>query len=225
MSATVVATQTVGPLTRLVQLEVAGGLGFVGGQYLIVDSGVTLPNGKRAKRAYSIVSADVEQQRVQLAVKRLGGPGSAFLHAVEPGDQVPFSGPWGKLLPDDARPRRTLVLATDTGITAALGLVRGERFEPQIAGARLVWIVSPEERFLPDGLVRELLPRGLRYERVVAADRDAAAQAVAAEAAGCDSAFLTGDGAVIYPLREALPVPRDAVRLEAFFNNPERRSA
>jgi ferredoxin-NADP reductase len=36
-------------------------LGFVGGQYVIVDTGVVLPNGKAAKRAYSILSSDDQQ--------------------------------------------------------------------------------------------------------------------------------------------------------------------
>ncbi|HEX4456456.1 MAG TPA: oxidoreductase, partial [Polyangia bacterium] len=44
--------------TRLVELEPAESLDFVGGQYIIVNSGITLPDGKVAKRAYSFVSAD-----------------------------------------------------------------------------------------------------------------------------------------------------------------------
>src|SRR5947209_5097689 len=90
---------------RLLELEPSAPLGFVGGQYLIVDSGQLLPSGKAAKRAYSILSSDARQDRFQIAVKRIeGGPASNFLHAVEPGAEVPFSGPWGKFLPDDARP-------------------------------------------------------------------------------------------------------------------------
>src|SRR5258708_14806264 len=99
-------------------------LGFVGGQSLIFDTGLGRENGKAVKRAYSLLSADAEQQRFQIAVQRLPqGPGSGFFHAAQPGAEVTFSGPWGKFLPDDGRPRPTLLVATASGITAALGLL------------------------------------------------------------------------------------------------------
>ena len=40
---------------RALVLAMPEPLGFVGGQYLIVDSGLTLPSGKAAKRAYSLL--------------------------------------------------------------------------------------------------------------------------------------------------------------------------
>ena len=61
--------------TRVVELEMSEPLAFIGGQYVIVDSGRVLPTGKAVKRAYSLVSSDAEQRRFQLAVKRLAtGP-------------------------------------------------------------------------------------------------------------------------------------------------------
>src|SRR5437868_5868707 len=124
--ARVIAVEDVAPLTRAVTLAPAERLDFIGGQYLIVNSGATLPDGKLAKRAYSIISPDARQDELVLAVRRIGaGPASSFMHELKPGDVVPFSGPWGKFLADDARPRRsTWLVATDTGITAALGLAR-----------------------------------------------------------------------------------------------------
>src|SRR5947199_337345 len=93
------AAEQPGPIRSLAPSEP---LGFVGGQYLIVDSGVMLPNGKAAKRAYSILTSDADQARFQIAVKRLGnGPGSTFMHEAQVGTEIPFSGPWGKYLPDD----------------------------------------------------------------------------------------------------------------------------
>src|ERR1044071_8068207 len=84
----------VGADSRLVQLRVSEPLGFTGGQYIIVDSGLTLPSGKAAKRAYSILSSDADQRRFQIAVKRIpGGPVSGFLHQIDIGQVVAFSGP------------------------------------------------------------------------------------------------------------------------------------
>jgi hypothetical protein len=37
-----------------------------------------------------------------------------------------------------------------------------------------------------------------------------------------ETLFLSGDGALLYPLRDALG--SDTTRLEAFFNNPEKKS-
>src|SRR5204863_5578748 len=103
--------------TRLLELEASEPLGFTGGQYIIVDTGLVLPNGKAVKRAYSIMSAEGEQRRLRLAVTRIpGGPGSAFLHEAPVGTTLKFSGPWGKLMPDGSG-GATAMLATDTGIT------------------------------------------------------------------------------------------------------------
>jgi ferredoxin-NADP reductase len=98
------AAASVGPDTRLLDLALAEGdsLGFIGGQYVIVDSGLASPHGKAARRAYSILSSDDEQTHFQLAVKRIGtGLGSSYLSDVAVGAQIAFSGPWGKLFPPE----------------------------------------------------------------------------------------------------------------------------
>ncbi len=222
--------------TRVLTFEVAGEpLGFVGGQYLIFDTGLVREDGKAVKRAYSLLSADAEQQRFQIAVQRLPqGPGSGFFHAAQPGAEVAFSGPWGKFLPDDARPRPTLLVATDSGITAALGLLRGRAFAPQRAQSRLLWLIDPAAGLLPEELVRfacaelavetaiEIVPPPGHPERIVTA-RAAVQRALAPRP---ESVFLSGDGAVLYPLRDDLAsagVDEAAIRLEAFFNNPQRK--
>src|SRR5258708_1735563 len=211
-------------------------LGFVGGQYLIFDTGLVREDGKAVKRAYSLLSAAAEQQRFQIAVQRLPqGPGSGFFHAAQRGAQVAFSGPWGKFLPDDARPRPTLLVATDTGITAALGLLRGRAFAPQRSHSRLLWLGDPAASFLPEELVRracaelpvqvtiENFPPPGHPERIATA---AAAARRALAAGRPESVFLSGDGAVLYPLRDDLAaagVDEAAIHLEAFFNNPQRK--
>ena len=48
----------------------------------------------------------------------------------------------------------TLVLAIDTGITAALGLVQGARFQTLAAEAIVIWLRTTPDYFLPETLVR-----------------------------------------------------------------------
>jgi ferredoxin-NADP reductase len=237
-TARIVEARLLGPATRLLTLEFGpelGSLGFVGGQYLIVNSGVVLPGGKLAKRAYSILSADERQECVQLAVKRIdNGAGSSFLHAAAVGASFEFSGPWGKYLPDDSRPRPTWLIATDTGITAALGLVRGGKFAPQRASTSLVWLVQSADYFLPEPFVHEAASGvTVQIERIPPVghpERLAVAQSVLdrlLRRGRPESVFLSGDGAVLYPLRDRLGtagISPDQVRLESFFNNPERRA-
>jgi ferredoxin-NADP reductase len=231
------AATALGPDTRLLELELAGDepLGFVGGQYVIVDSGLVLPNGKAAKRAYSILSADSDQRRFQLASKRIpGGLGSGFLHELPAGAEVKFSGPWGKLHPPDGAAGPTLVLATDTGITAALGLVCGRRFQALLATTALLWLRTSPGYFLPEDLVRARLPGALASADVgdlPPIDHPERVPWVRVRLRGLvqpgrlGQAFIAGDGAVNYALLDDLvaagvPATRDSV--ESFFNMPKK---
>jgi ferredoxin-NADP reductase len=235
--ARVVRARDVGGATRLVELELAEPLGFVGGQYVIVDSGRTLPSGKAAKRAYSILSSDEEQGRIELAVLRIpGGAVSGFVHEIEPGLEIRLSGPWGKL---GLAPRENgpiLVLATDTGITAALGLVRSRRFAPLLDRSEVVWLREDGGDFLGDELVRERLGAAcpLAIDALPPVDhpeRVAHTRALLRRRLGrgpLAQALLAGDGAVNYALLDDLvaagvPTTRDDV--ESFFNMPKKAAA
>jgi ferredoxin-NADP reductase len=233
-------TRTVGPAARVLDLALAAEdpLGFVGGQYVIVDTGVDLPNGKRAKRAYSVVSSDREQREFRLVVKRLdGGPGSNAMHAMAPGGTLTFSGPWGKYVVDPIAPAGVpagaLVFATDTGITAAIGLLRGGAFAGAGPAVRLVWYTCGEDDFVGEAFVREALGQlaeQLSIEPAPAVGHpERADHAIACALRGSPpgAAFLSGDGAVVHPLRDALVglgVPGELVRIESFFNNPARKA-
>lgn len=235
--ATVTAAEMIGRDTRMLELACDEPLGFVGGQYVIVDSGQVLPSGKAVKRAYSVLSPDREQQRFRIAVKRIpDGPGSSYLHGVEVGGTIRFSGPWGKLHPAPDAAGRTLVLATDTGITAALGLVQSARFRPLAPSTVLIWLQPSPDEFLPPALVGELLPRDLGEVRFAAVppigdpERIPHARAVLAgvlERGPLGQGFVAGDGAINYALLDDLiaagvAATRDSV--ESFFNMP-RKSA
>ena len=95
-----VSAENIGAYTRLLNFEIQQEpLGFAGGQYIIVHTGAPEIAGKAVKRAYSILSSDREQARVQIAVRRIG-PGSDSMHALPVGGAMSFSGPWGKYRSD-----------------------------------------------------------------------------------------------------------------------------
>ncbi|MGK4007860.1 FAD-dependent oxidoreductase [Sorangium sp. So ce1036] len=231
--------EPLGQGARLLRVERADGaaLGFAGGQYVIINTGVTLPGGKLAKRAYSLLSSDAEQRAVEIAVKRIGaGPGSNVLNDIAVGGELEWSGPWGKLRLPDGFSGRALVVATDTGITAALGIARGAA----AAGAErldLLWLVESDAYFVSERFVRDRLPAAAHlsiasgFPPVGHPERPARAAAIAGElfAAGpCDAILCAGDGAVLYPLRDrlvSLGAPEGGVVLESFFNNPLKKSA
>lgn len=231
--------EPLGQGARLLRVERVDGaeLGFAGGQYVIVNTGITLPGGKLAKRAYSLLSSDAEQRAVEIAVKRIGaGPGSNVLNDIDVGAELDWSGPWGKLRLPPGFSGRALLIATDTGITAALGIARSAA----VAGAAqldLLWLVESEDYFLSEPFVRERLPAAVRL--TVAGDlppvghpeRPARACALVGEqhlAAGpYDAVLCAGDGAVLYPIRDrlaSLGAPEGSVLLESFFNNPLKKS-
>jgi ferredoxin-NADP reductase len=238
-TARVTATRPLTDEVQLLDLELTDGgpFGFRGGQYLIVNTGVVLEGGKLAKRAYSLLSSDTGQSRVQIAVKRLdGGPGSAAMHALKTGDELSFSGPWGKLVPEPESPGAALVVCTDTGITAGLGLACAEAFAPFHERSAFLWYVERGD-FLPLSFVRERM--GQLADRLIVVDAlpvrhpERAAHAGDAvrrhlEANGAPAqALLAGDGHLIFPLRDALvaaSAPEEGVRLEAFFHNPARKA-
>jgi ferredoxin-NADP reductase len=229
-------------------------LGFIGGQYIIIDSGLTLPNGKAAKRAYSIASSDSDQTRFDLVARRIdGGICSNYLHELEVGATLKFSGPWGKFLPvaldvdaqlertsAPAVPRSTWVVATDTGITAALGLVAGRAFRERRAQTTLLWLSAGADDFVSRDFVRDRLAAldvsgGLGEVRwgdlpPVNHPERVAAGLVHFEALRRtpppERVYLAGDGALLYPFAQALALAglaESQVAIESFFNVPVKK--
>jgi ferredoxin-NADP reductase len=236
--ARLVKAERLGPEARLLTFVLAEGeVGFSGGQYVIVNTGIELPGGKLAKRAYSILSSDADQREFQIAVRRVGeGLGSNFMHRIEVGAQLPFSGPWGKFVSNGASAGPRLVFATDTGITAALGLLQGLGSHTLADATKAVWLIESDDYFLPPAFVQSLLTRRCQNFGVAAAREVGDATRVDSaltilerllDSTPPSTAFLAGDGAVIYPLRDRLiaaGMQRESIRLEAFFNNPERKA-
>jgi hypothetical protein len=226
----VVGGLALGPRTRAIAVECAEGGAFdaAGGRYVIVHTGAVI-DGKAIKRAYSLVPVDGARSVFEMVVKRLDdGPGSGALHDAAVGAELAFSGPWGKLVPEEGLPAGALFVATDTGITSALGLV--EQHRP--ADAEVLWLREESDPFLDVSYVRARVEgAGARFATsalppVRASDRAAVGFALVdgsvAERAP-PLVVATGDGAIVHPLIDRLrPTP---VRIECYFHNPEKKVA
>jgi ferredoxin-NADP reductase len=238
--ATLIEAEHMGNDTRLLSFRMVDGeLGFVGGQYIIVDTGIPMAGNKIAKRAYSIISADNEQRKFKLAVRRIGeGPGSNYIHSLQPNAELRFSGPWGKFTTSRETEDSSLIFATDTGITAALGLLHSQAMADARNRVRLIWLAQSDRYFLPfDFVVGALDLVGARNLAIVEAPPVASPERVkkaldvldqALSSVKPTSAFLSGDGDVVFPIRDRLVragLLNESVRLECFFNNPQRKAA
>jgi ferredoxin-NADP reductase len=81
--------------------------------------------GATIKRSYSIASAPDGSPRFEIAVTRVeGGPASSWLHAVNPGVVLPFSGPQGFFTRPLESAAPSLMIATGTGVTPLRSMLR-----------------------------------------------------------------------------------------------------
>src|SRR5258708_1245559 len=165
----IVASREAGPATRAIEIECVVGESFanVGGRYVIVHTGLTVGD-KAVKRAYTLLPVADVPHRAQLTVKRLeGGPGSNALHGLPAGAELTFSGPWGKLVAANGLAPRTLLVATDTGITSALGIVAQAVASGSQRPSAVLWLRTPDEEFLPVDDVRiGIEDAGVRFASV-----------------------------------------------------------
>ena len=113
------------------------GFRFENGQFVMIGLQVPQPDGTQRPlmRAYSIASANWEEQLEFFSIKVADGPLTSRLRHVQPGDTVLISRkPTGTLLLADLLPGRNLyLLATGTGLAPFLALVKDpetyERFD------------------------------------------------------------------------------------------------
>jgi hypothetical protein len=224
----VVAAAALGSGTRTLDVECVSGepLQPGRGKYIIMATGA-MAGDRPVKRAYSLVPIPEEPARARLTIKCLG-PGSTALHEAPIGTELGFSGPWGKLVPETGLEGPALVVATDTGITSALGIVGG-------TGVReVLWMIASDETFLdPEDVRARIEGAGVRFvclripsvgdpRRLTLAWDHVDARLAETRAA---VVLAAGDGAVIDPLRERLAGRVGGFRLECFFNNPQRKIA
>ncbi|EQA35455.1 oxidoreductase, FAD-binding domain protein [Leptospira inadai serovar Lyme str. 10] len=143
-------------------------LNFVGGQYIIINSGKMTADGKQLKRAYTILSNDAEQSTFQLLIRRVdSGNVTAHLRNIAIGTDLEFSGPWGKFVGNAKWPKQgpALLIATDSGITSSLSLLACPKFRDRVNFSKLVWLLSStEEQNLVEWVRREILSKNANVE-------------------------------------------------------------
>ena len=113
------------------------GFRFDNGQFVMIGLAVEQPDGapKPLMRAYSIASANWEEQLEFFSIKVANGPLTSRLQHIEPGDSILIGRkPTGTLLISDLDPGRNLyLLGTGTGLAPWLGVIKDpetyERFE------------------------------------------------------------------------------------------------
>jgi ferredoxin/flavodoxin---NADP+ reductase len=113
------------------------GFRFDNGQFVMIGLQVAQPDGgsRPLLRAYSIASANWEEQLEFFSIKVPNGPLTSRLRDIAPGDTLLIGRkPTGTLLVDDLRPGRNLyLLGTGTGLAPFLAIVKDprtyERFE------------------------------------------------------------------------------------------------
>jgi Na+-transporting NADH:ubiquinone oxidoreductase subunit F len=104
-----------------VRLISPGEVEFKPGQYVQVNCDV---GGQREYRAYSIASSPDETGVVELNVKRVPeGLVSAWLHTLEEGDRIEFSGPYGDFFLDMDSQRRIICVAGGVGLAPLRSIV------------------------------------------------------------------------------------------------------
>jgi ferredoxin--NADP+ reductase len=147
------------------------GFRFDNGQFVMLGLEA---EGRPLLRAYSIASANWEEQLEFFSIKVPNGPLTSRLQHVRPGDQVLLSRkPTGTLLISDLKPGRNLyLLATGTGLAPFLAVIKDpetyQRFERIIVthGVRRVGDLAyadyirrelPHHEFLGEQIGRQLL--------------------------------------------------------------------
>lgn len=118
------------PTVRELTLDAGREFRFVPGQW--VSLRLPQPNGEEIARAYSIASAPRDDGRFDLAVTRVdGGPGSEFLHAIEPGATLRMTHAQGFFTLEPAA-RPILLVATGTGISPLRSMLIAGARDPEV---------------------------------------------------------------------------------------------
>lgn len=109
---------------------------FQAGQWVNLHFPTVDEQGHALKRAYSIASPPLGTPRFELAVTHVDdGPGSSYLHAMQPGELLEARGPFGHFVrAGEGAPAPALFIATGTGLAPFRAMVhdaaRAGRAEP-----------------------------------------------------------------------------------------------
>lgn len=130
-------------------------LRFKNGQFVMIGLEV---NGKPLMRAYSIASANYEEELEFFSIKVQDGPLTSILQKVQVGDEILVSRkPTGTLVLDDLLPGKNLwLLSSGTGLAPFLSVIRDpetyERFEKVIVvhGTRYISELAYQDLILDE---------------------------------------------------------------------------
>ena len=246
--ATIKKITQVQPHTRIFYMTTQEELGFVGGNWIMLDPGIVLKNGQTAKRAYSIMSSDSDQKNFIIAIKLLPqGTASNHIYAeAKVGSQFKISGPYGK----DFRIHETdpispiVIIATDTGITAALGIALSKASQPYIEkNIKLLWFVESDSYFLDFDFVKKQVPEKIRNnfrihkiagtntpeERSIQANhifQNSLSGLVYPKKLKDALFFLSGDKTILSAFEKVLledGVGREKIRMDVFFDTAKKQ--
>jgi ferredoxin-NADP reductase len=92
---------------------------YKAGQYLMMSAEI---DGKKESRAYSIASAP-QDEAVEI-VFRVVGPFTKYLDTLKVNDTIKVIGPFGHLTTETAKEKNLIFIATGTGISPLLSMVR-----------------------------------------------------------------------------------------------------
>jgi len=227
--AVVIGGALVAPGVRRLRLRLLGPdrLGQRAGQYILLHA--RAPDGGVVKRAYSIATPPAEDPDFGLCVRLIPGrPASEFVHAVTPGTEVSFTGPWGKFVVED-RTRDLTLVATGTGISCTGAIVEDRLGQNGPGRVRLLWGLRHEADLHDLGRLGALARAhpGFSYNIVLSRPgpawtgcRGRVTDLLRNEVQPDSLYYLAGNGAMIADAEELLTaagVPPASVRKEVFF--------
>lgn len=227
--AVVVGGEIVAPGVRRLRLRVfdAERLGHRAGQYILLHARAA--DGTVVKRAYSVASAPGNSPEFALCVRLIPDrPASSFVHAVAPGTEVSFTGPWGKFVVDDEVGDLVLV-ATGTGISCTGAILEDELATPRARRVRLLWGLRHDTDVHGVAGLDALARTHPRFSYAITRSQPSGAwrgargrvtDALRAEARSDALYYLAGNGGMIADAEDILTgagVPATAVRKEVFF--------
>jgi len=227
--AVVIGGELVAPGVRRVRLRVLDSerLGHRAGQYILLHARAA--DGSVVKRAYSIATPSALDPEFGLCVRLIPGqPASEFVHAVTPGTEVSFTGPWGKFVVEDQTGDLTLV-ATGTGISCTGAIVEDHLARGGAGRVRLFWGLRSESDVHGLTRLQELARAHPNFSYTIALSQPGPAWTggrgrvtglLRSEIRPVPLYYLAGNGAMIADAEELLAaagVPPASVRKEVFF--------
>ncbi|MFZ8934519.1 MAG: FAD-dependent oxidoreductase [Bacteriovoracaceae bacterium] len=231
--AKLIQRQKINETTHLLTFKAIEELKFIGGQFIIIDSGLKNEEGKPYKRTYSLLSEDSNTTEFQIAYKVLekGIVTNQYLNQLKEDDIITFSGPWGKFLKDENYFGQgdIFVLATDTAVASALSFVNSQNIKEKNK-ISFYWMVPDNDYFLSFDLVKKRLPQDLKHFEIISAPEFGSSQRsqlvemakdLTKKHQGARTILLAGDGKIVNECREYLVdngVSENHIGMEVYFN-------